>query len=604
MIPRRNLLGILIPGLTICIFAVLLALSLIRLSTIEKDMRIEATQNMLWVISRAQTASLQLQKAAALRVQGAETPDMLNRRLNNFLSHYNVLNHGPQQRQMEEMGAFGQLDIMAGEKEALKQIIPALAAGDRQGLTHVYAILGPYDDLLARTANKAMVAEWNSLGGKLENSREQVSFIIASLIVIAAAGTGMAAHLIMASRSAGARARLLEREKAFSQLLVGSSSECIIATDLEQRCTLWNEAATALFGVTAEESAQKPLINVSGFFGMERIGSALDKAIIGKTSILSDIPFFRTVAGAPVYLDLRCFPLRDGTRLIGAIMLICDVTEQYEARRQLSERRDYLEEQVLLRTQELNAALARERATTDIYRNFAAMISHQFRTPLAIVDSSLQRLKRRAADLTPDDILERCRHARAAILRLVRLVESTLDVARLDNGQIERQLQPWDLNRSISEAITLQSEETPDRRFHYEAHGPIRVNCDPVHAEHIIVNLLSNAAKYAPEGSIIHIEPILRESQAGCRIVNEGNIKAEDRPHLFERYYRGDNSREKSGVGIGLYMARSLARLQDGDVSFEALSNGRIAFSIILPKDSRADRSHGRATTSGEGPKQ
>lgn len=578
---RKVNLGLLIPGVTIAVFAVLLVTSLIRLSAIEKDMRIEATQNMLWVVSRAQAGSLKLQIAASQRVGGHTDLDDVERQLNNFLSHYNVLNHGPQRRQMEEMGFADALDRLKVEKEELKQIMPALSVGDRNALARIYATLGPFDAMLTRAANKAMVAEWESLGGKLENSRQQIAFIIGSLFVIALAGAGTAFRLIMVSRSAAARARLLEREKAFSQLLVTSSSEAIIAVDQDGRCTLWNDAATAVFGFSVESVCL--LADVAGFFGTERIEKAVSNAASGRPAVLSDIPFFRSVTDVPIYLDVRCFPLRDGTNIIGSIMLISDVTEQYEARRQLSERRDYLEEQVLLRTQELNAALARERAATDIYRNFAAMVSHQFRTPLAIVDSTLQRLKRRASQLTTVEIVERAGQARAGISRLVSLIESTLDVARLDNGQIDYQTRPWDLHRSITDAMRQQSEETPVRNFRYESSGPVILHCDPIHTEHVIVNLLSNAAKYATPGTDIHIEQVRRGQQAGCRVINQGIINTHDQQHLFERYFRGGNSREKNGVGIGLYMARSLARLQKGDVYFEPIGDDAIAFTLLLP---------------------
>lgn len=581
MIWRKVYLGLLIPGLTIAVFAVLLATSLTRLSAIEKDMRIEATQNMLWVISRAQAGSLKLQIAASQRVEGHTDIVEVERQFNNFLSYYNVLNHGPQRRHMEEMSFAEALDRLKTEKEELKQIVPALSVGDQNALARIYATLGPFDAMLAHAANKAMVAEWESLGGKLENSREQITFIIGSLFVIALAGAGMGGHLIMVSRSAAARARLLEREKAFSQLLVTSSSEAIIAIDQDGRCTLWNDAATAVFGFSVERA--RLLADASGFFGTERIEKAINNAASGRPTLLSDIPFFRSVTDAPIYLDLSCFPLRDGTNVIGSIMLISDVTEQYEARRQLSERRDYLEEQVLLRTQELNAALARERAATNIYRNFAAMVSHQFRTPLAIVDSTLQRLKRRATQLTPVEIVERVGQARAGILRLVGLIESTLDVARLDSGQIEYQTRPWDLHQSIADAMRQQSKETPGRNFRYESTGPVVLYCDPIHAEHIVVNLLSNAAKYATPDTDIHIEQVRQGQQGGCRVINQGIINTDDQPHLFERYFRAGDSREKNGVGIGLYMARSLARLQRGDVYFEAIGDEVVAFTLLLP---------------------
>ena len=254
-----------------------------------------------------------------------------------------------------------------------------------------------------------------------------------------------------------------------------------------------------------------------------------------------------------------------------------------------------LEEQVLLRTQELNAALSRERATTEIYRNFAAMISHQFRTPLAIIDSALQRLMRRADRLTIEQIVGKGEQARLAISRLVRLVESTLDVARLDNGQIDKQTAPRDLDMLITNAVKQQAKERPDCKVDYTSIGPLIVECDPVHTDHVIANLLSNAAKYASPGTQIRISPVLAGRQVRCRVINEGYIDPDDRAHLFERYFRGRNAREKNGVGLGLYMARSLARLQDGDIWLED-SSDLVTFIFALPL---ADHSSPRAITGG-----
>src|SRR5690606_8663373 len=109
----------------------------------------------------------------------------------------------------------------------------------------------------------------------------------------------------------------------------------------------------------------------------------------------------------PLYVDIRCFSLRDGARIIGAILLVSDVTERRAAQKEIADHRDHLEQLVEARTQELDAALTRERATAELYQNFGTMISHQFRTPLAIVDSTLHRLMRRRDKLTPEEVLER-----------------------------------------------------------------------------------------------------------------------------------------------------------------------------------------------------
>ena len=583
MIIRKGALGIVLPSITIGIFAILIAFSLLRLSAIEEDMRIEATQNMLWVIARSQVASLKLQQAASSRVTGVGEPAEVERQLNNLLSHHNVLNHGPQRRQMVEMGFADALDAMEARQGELWEIVSGLEAGEEASLLRLNAILSRYDAALARAANMAMIAEWDSLGSKLDNSRQEVSHILLSLIVIALTGAGMTFYLVRATQSARSRAQQLESEKALSQLLVTSSGEAIIAVDRERRSTLLNDAAAMLFGVTAEETLHCPLAAISGVFGEDRVEAVIGAALDGHSGVLRDLPFAHKADTGSIYLDLRCFPMREGAGVIGAIMFLSDATEQYRAKRDLSERRDYLEEQVVLRTKELHAALERERSATAIYRNFAAMVSHQFRTPLAIVDSSLQRLMRRSNRLEPDEILERGGQARSAVRNLVQLVDSTLDIARLYAGQIEQNSVAWDLDRLIADTLDRQTEEMPGRAFRYANGCPRLVLCDPVYTEHIIVNLLSNAAKYAPPGTAVDVELVSADGYAGCRIINEGHIDPDDREHLFERFFRGKNASDRNGVGIGLYMARSLAHLQYGKLSFEILPDGRLEFTLVLP---------------------
>jgi signal transduction histidine kinase len=580
---RKSLFGLVLPALTIGIFAVFLAFSLMRLSAIDKNMRIEATQNMLWVISRAQVSSLQLQEAVTFRTLGLEKQEEVDRRLDIFMGHFRVLNDGPQRRTMARLDFAPILDRLAGEREKLAALTAGIGVGESAKRTELHEILEPYDRMLVRAANMAMVAEWEGLGSKLDNFRREIAHIILSLLVISIAGIGMTLHLARARRSASLRARLLERERAFSQLLVRSSSEAIVAVDPDRRCTMWNSAAAGLFGIAAEVATSNILDSNSDFFRLVGIDEAIDLALNGRPTTLTDQMFFRDLDAAPTYLDLRCFPLRDGAKIVGSILLISDVTEQHTARRALAERRDYLEEQVRERTHALNSALSRERAATDIYRNFAAMVSHQFRTPLAIVDSTLQRLMRRADRIEPSELIDRSSKARHAIARLVQLVERTLDAARLDAGQIQKRTEPRDLGKLIQEALHRQREETPESDFVFEHRAPVMAECDPVHTEHIITNLLSNAAKYAPAGSTIRILAEADRQGVRCTVVNHGRIAEQDRDKLFDRYFRGGNGHTKNGVGIGLYMARSLARLQDGDVTFEDAGAGQLGFTLHLP---------------------
>ncbi|HET6537907.1 MAG TPA: ATP-binding protein [Sphingopyxis sp.] len=590
MIGRRPIFGVILPILTIGVFALLLAFSFMRLSAIDKNMRIEMTQNMLWVVSRSQVSTLQLQEAVTFRSLGLNNQVDVDQAFSVFLGQFSILNDGPQRRHIDRLGYNAAMDRMAQARPHLAELTRDVAMGDSERVQEIHTILGPYEQEMARAANKAMVEEWDRLGTKLDKFRYEISTILVSLLAILLAGGGMTLHLAQATRKAHVRARLLERERAFSQLLIQSSSETIIAVDLERRCTMWNEPAAALFHRSAEGVLGENLSDASVFFCSDAINHMISMALKGRPDTLSDQPLHSD--SETVFLDLRSFPLRDGADIIGSILILSDVTVQHQARREVQERRDYLEAEVRQRTAELNAALSRERAATDIYRNFAAMVSHQFRTPVAIVDSTLQRLIRRADRIEPADLIARCDQARGAVARLIRLIESTLDAARMDAGQIERRLEGRDLVLLAQAALQCQRDETPERSFLMVDDGPRIALCDPVHAEHIIVNLLSNAAKYAREHSEIRIVVGACDGYATCTVINEGRVDPDERGSLFERYFRGTNGKEQNrvGLGIGLYMARSLARIQGGDVLFHEEGQNRLGFTLRLPLADAAEQ--------------
>lgn len=582
--PRsRRFFGIIIPIVTITVFAAFLISALVKLATLDKNLRIEATQNMLWVLSRAQVSSYQLQEAAMLRTLGQREQAEVDQALITYLGHFNVLNDGPQRREMDRLRFSNVLDQVELQQKQLAELSSNIAIGETEKTSKINAILAPYNAMLVRAANKAMVFEWEKVGSKLDYFRQQLATIGLSLAMIFIAGIGMTWNLVHATRTARTRNRLLERERAFSQLLIESSSEAIIAVDTDYNCTIWNEPASFMFGMSAEEAMKQPAGITSGIFCPQKIKNIIGQVLNGQSQILTDQVFIRQPGTAPRYLDLRFFPLRDGSTIIGAILIILDNTQQHAARRALSQRRDYLEEEVMKRTQQLNAALSRERAATDVYRNFAAMISHQFRTPLAIADSALQRLVRRAGNIEASELIERGNNARNAIARLVSLLESTLNVARLDAGPIEQNLTVRPLGQVAQEALQRQQEDTPDRHFILTEQATSPARLDPVHTEHIILNLLANAAKYAPAGSAIHIIIGQSHDHAYCTVISAGHIPPHDQQQLFARYFRGSSAREKSGAGIGLYLAKNLARLQDGDVTFEERSAQEIAFTLTLP---------------------
>ena len=584
MIRFRNLtFGLLLPIVAVVVFAVLLTFSLIRMSEVESAMRVEAEENMLWVFHQSEVAARRLAETAARIDLGEADTDELALRFDILKGRVAMLHDGPQRRFVAKIGYDDELESIATSLDSIAPIIADFAPGDGARLR---AALEPAPRLFGRAANKAMIAEWNDLGGRLETYRAQLRQIILFLIGIMAAGGTLTAMLIVALRQARQRNLMLRRSRDFSALLISSSGEGILAVDRTGRCTLWNTATADLIGISAERAVSRPLSELAGFFNIAPLRAGIAKALDGQASQLALQPLFHEDDTDPRYVDLRFFPMRNNGEVIGAILFLHDGTDRHAAQQREAEDRDHLEELVAERTRDLDDALRRERSAVDLYRNFAAMVSHQFRTPLAVADSALQRLIRRGSRVEPGEVEDRADRARNAISGLTRLVDSTLDVARLDAGQLGAQRVRCALLGIVHTVCARQREAEPGCaiHIHQSAQDCDAVFCDPAHAEQMLENLLSNAIKYAPSNTPISVYVHGDAQNLLCDIHNEaGPICEKERELIFDRNYRGTNSTGTAGTGIGLFMARTLARMQGGDITLTSDRDG-VTFRMTLPR--------------------
>lgn len=590
----RPWLVLALPLLTIAVFFVLLAFSLVRLTLTQTHMRLEAPNNNLpWVIAQAQTSGLRVAHVAGQVALGTDEPGALQRQHQVFLSRLALMEEGPQRRQLDALGYGQGLDAFRQRLPELEQLLQRLQPGQAAVAARVDALLAPLQQALTQAATQAMVAEWDDLGGKLEASRSSLRQIIVSLVGLLLAGAALSTHLLLATRRARRHARLLSRAREFSERIISSSAEGVIAIDLARRCTVCNAAAERLFGQRAPAVVGAPLAQLAPLFDVAAVVHAVDRALAGESLVLPEQPFFRSVGAAPRYLELRLAPLQADAQVVGAIIIAFDTTEQRAVQREIAMHRDHLEELVQARTSELDAALAREREAAELYRNFGTMISHQFRTPLAIVDSALQRLMRHGDRLSAQEIQARAVRARDAVARLVRLMESMLDAARLDAGHVSAHGRACRLDELAARACALQRELAPQRRIALlrpQAPCP-RVFCDPVQTEHILANLLSNALRYSAPDTPVRVQLRCDGRHVACAVTNQGSLPVTATPErVFERYYRGENARGQPGVGIGLYMARALARLQGGDLVLQAAGHGEVSFVLSVPVAGTAPR--------------
>lgn len=233
---------------------------------------------------------------------------------------------------------------------------------------------------------------------------------------------------------------------------------------------------------------------------------------------------------------------------------------------------------------ELEKELDAERKVSLLYRSFGAMVSHQFRTPLAIIDASMQRLERAGHTMTSEEVARRATKVRAATKRLTHLIESTLIADRIAQ-KIDVRIQKCDLFLLASEAVDHQLAVTPLRRISLDVDADQIEQAwgDPVLTEHVLFNFISNAAKYSPESSRIHVCVFQEGDWVGCTVRDEGvGIDSLALPRIFDRYFRAESSADVVGTGLGLYVAQQLAQMQHGQVRAESTRGQGSVFELRL----------------------
>lgn len=576
-------IGFALPLIAILVFATLLGFALLRMVKVENDIRVDAEQNMLWVMHQSESAARRLIETTLRAELGQADADEFALRLDILRSRFALLQDGPQRRFVEDLGLRPELAELRALLQEVAILEPGFTPADAR---RVRQSLDPFPTFFARAANQTMIREWDDLGGRLQTSRNQLRQIIASLLGITVTGAILVVTLFLALRLSRRRTDLLRRERDFSGLLISSSGEGIMAVDDAGRCTIWNRAMSEMTGCTAEQAIGRNLHEIAGFFDIAAVRNAVAASLNGQANSLALQPYFRETATQPLHVDLRISPMRDDYRVVGAILFMHDASDRHAARQKEAETRTHLEQLVAERTRELDDALTRERSAADLYRNFAGMISHQFRTPLAVADSALQRLIRRGAQADAHEITKRATGARNAIAGLTRLFESTLDAARLQAGEVGAQRVACDLSELLEGVGAQYQASSPETRIrlHTDTLGETRALCDPSHAEQVLDNLLANAVKYAAPGTVVSVALHHDATQVLCDISNTGDqIPQDERAHLFDLNYRGANSIGIQGTGVGLFIARSLARMQGGEVSLLS-GDKQVTFRLALPR--------------------
>lgn len=335
--------------------------------------------------------------------------------------------------------------------------------------------------------------------------------------------------------------------------------------------------------------------------GMLLVGLLLIALIvIGARTIANPIVHLTSVmkrlAGGDLSVDIP-----DTRRIseVGQMAEAVQVFKENAFKRQLAEReiirhRDHLQEMVETATadlkskaRELNDALTREKQLNELQRQFVSMASHEFRTPLAVIDGMAQRLTRLAdkGPLAREDTVERTDKIRSAVARMTRLMESTLATARMDEGKIEIEIAPCNIRDIVEEVCIRQQEIASDHVIACDATAlPRIIRADSGALEQVLTNLLSNAVKYAPDAPDIEVRALAQGDQVVISVRDNGiGIDEDDLPRMFERFFRAKSAAGIGGTGIGLNLVKTLVEMHGGSINLESTIGKGSIFTIRLP---------------------
>jgi len=235
----------------------------------------------------------------------------------------------------------------------------------------------------------------------------------------------------------------------------------------------------------------------------------------------------------------------------------------------------------------LGEQLAQEQRLALLQRNFVSMASHEFRTPLTIIDGHARRLDKIKDAISPAEIGERVGKIRSAVMRMTHLIDNLLNSSRLIDGGAGLYFHPAEMDAGalLQEVCQLHREMVPGSQITERfAMAPMRMVGDPKLLFQVFSNLLSNAIKYSPGGGNIDVDADIVANEVVVAISDHGiGIPPDDLDRVFERYHRGGNVSGIVGTGVGLYLVKMVVDLHGGSVEVKSKEGEGARFTIRLP---------------------
>jgi heavy metal sensor kinase len=232
----------------------------------------------------------------------------------------------------------------------------------------------------------------------------------------------------------------------------------------------------------------------------------------------------------------------------------------------------------------LNAMLARLERSFDSVRRFSADAAHELKTPLTILKGEIEVALRSTP--APEEMRETMASCLEEVNRLNSVVEDLLLMARMEGNALSARPSRINLAEVVQDAAPALSElaARAANNFTIAAAPPLWVEGYDSLLFRMVFNLAENAIKYTPGGGRVEIKLEQKDAAAILQVEDNGpGIAPEAQAHIFDRFYRGDPSREGSGTGLGLALVRAIVQLHQGQIELSSEPGKGSCFRVILP---------------------
>lgn len=366
----------------------------------------------------------------------------------------------------------------------------------------------------------------------------------------------------------------LARAKDWVEAILSSTTDVIILSDVDGNLIQANPVFQRQFQYEPEALLGKPLTNLLARISVQAFKDAVKKAV---------------ETDQPVTLELVC--IRQDDTLFEAEFSIAPLVyhgQDQDETNIVHTVRDITRHKQIEAS--LRKALAQERELNELKTRFSSMVSHEFRTPLTIILSSVGLIRNYGDRLSPEKQQEKLENIEVQVNRLVQMLDDILSLNRAENVALKIDKKRVDPDAIFRQIITEIHQTTSSHRINYITTGDNRpVLIDANLLGDVVRNLLTNAVKYSPSTAEVELECVYEADRLLLHVKDHGiGIPEEDQPRLFEMFHRGKNARDISGTGLGLAIVERAVNAHGGTISVESRVNEGTTFTVTLPLEDHA----------------